>query len=53
LTREKLVDALDSISNLDLGGVKMSLSATNHQASSAVFLTRVKAGKVEAIANGR
>jgi branched-chain amino acid transport system substrate-binding protein len=53
LTREKLVDTLDSISSLDLGGVKIAFSATNHQASSAVFLTRVKSGKVEAIASGR
>jgi ABC-type branched-subunit amino acid transport system substrate-binding protein len=50
LTREKLVEALDGISNLDLGGMKLSFSPQSHQASNAVFLTRVKAGKAEPLA---
>jgi branched-chain amino acid transport system substrate-binding protein len=49
LSREKLVDVLNNTSNLDLNGIKLSFSAQNHQASSAVFLTRVKAGKAEAV----
>jgi branched-chain amino acid transport system substrate-binding protein len=46
-TREKLVEALNGMAGLDLQGMKLSFSAQNHQASSAVFLTRVKAGKAE------
>ncbi len=49
-SREKLVEALDNTSNLDLDGMKLSFSAQNHQASSAVFLTRVKGGKAEPVA---
>jgi len=49
LTREKFVDALNGISNLDLDGMKLSFSERNHQASNAVFLTRVKNGKAEPV----
>jgi branched-chain amino acid transport system substrate-binding protein len=44
-SREKLVEALNSTTSLDLDGIKLSFSVQNHQASSAVFLTRVKGGK--------
>jgi branched-chain amino acid transport system substrate-binding protein len=43
-SREKLVEALNSTTSLDLDGMKLSFSVQNHQASSAVFLTRVKGG---------
>lgn len=45
LTREKLVDAFEAMSKLDLGGLTVSFSAANHQGSASVFLTEVKAGK--------
>jgi ABC-type branched-subunit amino acid transport system substrate-binding protein len=44
-TREQLVDALNSTTNVDLDGIKISFSAQNHQASNAVYLTRVASGK--------
>ena len=49
LSREKLINALDGISKLDLDGMPISFSNSNHQASNLVFLTRVKAGKASAI----
>jgi branched-chain amino acid transport system substrate-binding protein len=50
-SREKLVEALNSTRSLDLDGIKLSFSVQNHQASSAVFLTRVKGGKAEPLAH--
>lgn len=47
LTREKLIDAIESIDNMDFGGVKISFSPKNHQGSNAVFLTRVTGGKTQ------
>jgi len=44
LTREKLIDAFHSISQVDFGGMTLSFSSTNHQGSSAVYLTAVKDG---------
>src|SRR5258708_27054627 len=44
-TREQLVEALNSTANVDMDGMKVSFSAQNHQASNAVFLTRVKGGQ--------
>ena len=49
LTREKLIDAIESIAGLDLGGLKISFSPKNHQGSSKVFLTRLAGGKVQPI----
>jgi len=48
-TREQLVEALNSTTNVDMDGIKVSFSAQNHQASNAVFLTRVKGGKANAL----
>ena len=50
LTREKLVEVLNGTSSLDLNGMTLSFSAQNHQASSVVFLTRVKGGKADPLA---
>jgi len=44
-TREQLVEALNAMAKVDLGGMNVAFSAQNHQASGTVFLTRVKAGK--------
>jgi branched-chain amino acid transport system substrate-binding protein len=49
VTREKLIDTIDSIKDLDLGGLKFSFSPANHQGSNSVFLTEVKGGKPEPI----
>ena len=38
-TRERLVEALESIHSLDLGGFKLQMSRTDHQASDFVELT--------------
>jgi ABC-type branched-subunit amino acid transport system substrate-binding protein len=42
--REKIVDAIDSLGTLDLGGMKLSYGAGKHQGSDSVFLTRAKGG---------
>jgi len=49
LTREKLIDAFDAMTGLDLGGMALSFSASNHQGSNNVYLTVVKDGKAEPI----
>lgn len=43
-TRAGLTAALEGL-NVDLGGMKVAFSATNHQGSRAVYLTQVKGGK--------
>jgi ABC-type branched-subunit amino acid transport system substrate-binding protein len=43
-SREKLIDAIDGITKLDLGGLQVSFSTTNHQGSSTVYLTQVERG---------
>ncbi len=45
LNREALIDTIEGVSGLDLGGMKLSFSATNHQGSTVVFLTKVENGK--------
>ena len=42
--REKLVDAIESLTEFDLGGMTLSYSGTKHQGSTAVFMTRVSGG---------
>ncbi len=49
LSREKLIDAFQGMSHLDLGGMVFSFSATNHQGSNAVYVTMVKDGKAQLI----
>lgn len=41
LTREKLISALESMSNVDLGGFQVTFSPKNHNASSYVDLTMI------------
>lgn len=48
-TRAELADALQYLST-DLGGFKVTFSPNNHQGSTAVFLTRVQAGKALPVA---
>jgi hypothetical protein len=38
VTREKLIAALESINKLDLGGIDVSFSPTNHEGTSFVDL---------------
>jgi branched-chain amino acid transport system substrate-binding protein len=49
LTRTDLIKAFESIKDLDIGGLTLNLSQENHQASSAVFLTQIKQGKIAPI----
>lgn len=62
VTREKLVDALESIRDLDLGlgpQLKVNYGPRDHKAFDTVYYTRVKDGKAvvftdwKALANGR
>lgn len=50
LTREGLVAALEGLSDVDMGGIKFSMNASNHQASNQVFLTQIKGGKAQPVA---
>jgi branched-chain amino acid transport system substrate-binding protein len=45
-TRQGLIDALDGMRALDLGGITVSLSRDNHQAMSQVFLTQIRDGRI-------
>ncbi len=49
LSREKLIDTFQGISKLELGGMVLSFSPSNHQGSTAVYLTTVKDGKAQPI----
>lgn len=49
LSRENLINALQGMSKLDLGGMSFSFSPSNHQGSNAVYLTTVKDGKAQPI----
>jgi branched-chain amino acid transport system substrate-binding protein len=49
LTREGLIDTINRMTNLELGGITVSFSATDHQGLHSVYLTVVKNGKAEPI----
>lgn len=44
--RKGLIDTMAGMSGVDLGGVKISFSAGNHQALSDVFLTQIQGGRI-------
>lgn len=46
LTREALVASLEAMRAFDLGGYRLSFSATDHQANRSVFLTQLREGKI-------
>jgi branched-chain amino acid transport system substrate-binding protein len=46
LTRAGLTEALESMREEDIGGLRVSLSPQSHQASTAVFLTMISGGKI-------
>jgi len=46
LDRGRLVAALHSMQNVDLGGLSVSFSPEKHQASDKVFLTHIEGGKI-------
>ena len=50
LTRERLLHSFEAFDRLDIGGVHLSLRADEHQASSAVYLTRIEDGKIVPVA---
>jgi ABC-type branched-subunit amino acid transport system substrate-binding protein len=45
LTREKLIDTINGMSKINLGGLDMSFSETDHQGMHSVYLTILKNGK--------
>jgi ABC-type branched-subunit amino acid transport system substrate-binding protein len=49
LNRGVLLSSLEGLKDVDLGGLKISLSSTNHQASDAVFLTQIQDGAIAPI----
>ena len=46
LTREGLIRSFETLDRLDLGGLRVTLGPGNHQASTAVFLTRIADGRI-------
>jgi branched-chain amino acid transport system substrate-binding protein len=46
LTRQALVSSLESMRSVDLGGLAITLSADDHQATDHVFLTEIVDGKI-------
>ena len=50
ITRAALMQALESMQGVDLGGMSASFSPTNHQAFNQVFLTRIVDGKISKLA---
>lgn len=49
LTRTGLIDALHGMRGVDLGGLAVSFSADNHQASDQVFMTQIQDGRIAKI----
>lgn len=49
LTQAGLIQAFESMKDVNLGGLSLSLSAGSHQASSTVFLTQIKDGRAQPI----
>ena len=49
LSREAVIHAFESMSNLDMGGMVFQMSKDDHQASNTVFLTQIQGGKVTPI----
>ncbi len=45
-TREGLIKAFEGMNGVDMGGVRISLSGSDHQALDSVFLTQIKDGKI-------
>lgn len=50
LTREGLIDVIESMVNVDLGGMAVSFSKDNHQGANKVFMTQVGDGKAKSVA---
>lgn len=46
LTRAGLIEALEGMQAVDLGGLSVTLSGTSHQALNQVFLTQVRDGRI-------
>jgi ABC-type branched-subunit amino acid transport system substrate-binding protein len=46
LTRERLIRSFETFDRLDIGGLHFTLGQGNHQATNAVFLTRIEDGKI-------
>lgn len=51
LTREGLIDAIESINNFDLGGFMIDFSSDDHQGSYRIYMTQVVDGKLGEVAN--
>src|SRR5262249_46279451 len=45
-TRQGLVDTLNGMKSIDVGGLQVALSADNHQALNQVFMTQIRDGKI-------
>jgi ABC-type branched-subunit amino acid transport system substrate-binding protein len=52
LTRDTLIAQMEAMKDVDVGGIRFTLSAESHQALKQVFMTQVKGGKVVAVQGG-
>jgi ABC-type branched-subunit amino acid transport system substrate-binding protein len=50
-TRDKLRKGLESLSSLDLGGLTVSYSPTNHKGLSRLYMTKLEGGKLVPVSN--
>lgn len=53
LTREGLISAMESIRVRDLGGIAISFSAEDHQATTSVFITEIRDGELVQLGGAR
>lgn len=49
LTREGLLDTIEGMNNVDIGGMTVSFSKDNHQGANKVFMTQVSDGKAKPV----
>jgi len=45
-TRQGLVDTLNGMKGVDVGGLQVALTADNHQALNQVFMTQIRDGRI-------
>jgi ABC-type branched-subunit amino acid transport system substrate-binding protein len=49
LTREKLIDMIDTTAHFDLGGIRLEFGPNDHQGMDDIFLTVIRHGRIEAL----
>ncbi len=52
VSRDLLIQQLEAMKDLDMGGIRLKISTDNHQAMRQVYVTQIKGGKVVALQGG-